>query len=350
MVSGFQGTCKGQRISKARSLRYPSHVSRSEHTMPSQTRRTFLTTAAATTLTLPHLLRAQAAQSLFHVGVISDEISPDFDHACHVIANDFGLHYVELRALWGKNLQASSDAEIAEAQRLLKKYSLQVTDIASPLFKTDWPGAPKSTYSAAGDLHGAAETTFQQQADILTRSISLARQFGTDKVRCFDFWRIDDPAPFRQAIDDHLRAAAETAGRQGILLVLENEFECNTATGREAARTLAAIPTPHLALNWDPANAVMRGELDAFPAAWALLPKDRIHHCHVKNARKNAAGKIEWSPVGEGYIDWSAQFRALAQTGYHNAVTLETHWTGGGSPEASSRTSWAGMHKALETA
>ncbi len=314
------------------------------------TRRTFLTTAAATTLTLPEILRAQTPKSPFRIAVISDEISPDFDHACHVIANDFGLGFVELRALWGKNLQASSDAEIAEAQRILKKYNLEVTDIASPLFKTDWPGAPKSTYSSAGDLHGAAETTFRQQADILTRSISLAKQFGTDKVRCFDFWRIDDPAPFRHAIDDHLRQAAETAGSQGVLLVLENEFECNTATGREAARTLAAIPSPHLALNWDPANAVMRGELDAFPAAWQLLPKNRIHHCHVKNARTDAAGKIVWSPVGEGYIDWSAQFRALAQVGYHEAVSLETHWTGGGSPEASSRISWAGMQKALASA
>ena len=312
------------------------------------TRRTFLgTAAAAATVTLSRHARA-LVRSPFQVGVITDEISPDFDHACSVIANDFGLRWVELRALWGKNLQASTDAEIAEARRILRKYDLQVTDIASPLFKTNWPGAPRSTYGTAGDMHGAAEATFQQQADVLARSIALARQFGTDKVRCFDFWRLDDVRPYREAIDDHLRAAAETAGRGGILLVLENEFECNTATGREAARTLGAVQTPHLALNWDPANAVMRGELDAFPAGWALLPKDRIHHCHVKNARKNAAGKIEWSPVGEGILDWTAQFRALERAGYRNAVTLETHWTGGGSPEASSRVSWSGMKSALD--
>ncbi len=85
-----------------------------------------------------------ASQSPFKISVISDEISQDFDHACSVIANDFGLHWVELREMWGKNLQESSDAEIAEAQKILAKYSLQVTDIASPLFKVDWPGAPKS--------------------------------------------------------------------------------------------------------------------------------------------------------------------------------------------------------------
>jgi sugar phosphate isomerase/epimerase len=111
-----------------------------------------------------------------------------------------------------------------------------------------------------------------------------------------------------------------------------------------------AITTPHLALNWDPANAVMRSELDAFPTAWDGLPKNRIHHCHCKNAVKDAQGKIEWSPVGKGFIDWTAQFRALRQTGYREAVSLETHWRGAGTPEESSRVSWAGMKQALEGA
>jgi hypothetical protein len=34
--------------------------------------------------------------------------------------------------------------------------------------------------------------------------------------------------------------------------------------------------------------------------------------------------------------------------GYHDALSLETHWRGGGTPEASSRISWAGMKKQLE--
>ena len=42
--------------------------------------------------------------SPFHLGVITDEISQDFGHACDVAANDFGMHFIELRELWGKNL------------------------------------------------------------------------------------------------------------------------------------------------------------------------------------------------------------------------------------------------------
>jgi sugar phosphate isomerase/epimerase len=212
--------------------------------------------------------------------------------------------------MWGKNTMDLSDDQIAEAKKILAKYNLRVTDIASPLFKTDWPGAPRSPYGAKGDVFGAAEVAFKHQDELLERAISLAKQFNTGKVRCFDFWRLDDVAPYRAVIDEKLRSAAEVAGKHDILLVLENEFECNTATGREATRTLNAVPSPHLALNWDPANAVMRGELDAFPAAWDTLPKNRIHHCHVKNAVKNAAGKIEWAPVDIGLIDWTAQFRS----------------------------------------
>ena len=310
-------------------------------------RRHFIQGAAslASVLSLP--IRALAAASNFRIGVISDEISQDFDHACYVIAKEYGLHYVELRALWGKNLQETSEAQIADAQKILAKYALTVTDIASPLYKVDWPGAPPSQYGSRADLHGAADATFKQQHDVLRRSIELAKQFNTNKVRCFDFWRIDDVKPYRAAINDQLQKAAEFSDKHGILLVLENEFACNTATGREAAATVAGVPTKNLALNWDPGNAVMRGELDAFPNGWAALPKDRIHHCHVKNAVKDTQGKIQWSPVDIGYIDWTAQFRALNSIGYSNAVNLETHWNGGGNPEQSSDRSWSGMKKSL---
>ena len=305
---------------------------------------------AAACAARPLIGMAEMSKSPFKIAVINDEISQDFDRACYVASHDFAMSWIELRSMWGKNVTELSAAQIEEAQKILKKYNLQVTDIASPLFKTDWPGAPRSPYGSKGDLHGAAEATFKEQDEILARSISLARQFKTGKVRCFDFWRLDDVAPYRAAIDEKLRSAAETAGKQGILLVLENEFACNTATGRESARTMNAVPTPHLALNWDPANAVTRGELDAFPAGWDAIPKNRIHHCHCKNAVKNAEGKIDWSPVDKGIIDWAAQFRALKRLGYRDAVSLETHWHGAATPEESSRISWAGMKQALKDA
>ncbi|MGA1982533.1 MAG: sugar phosphate isomerase/epimerase family protein [Acidobacteriaceae bacterium] len=310
------------------------------------TRREFLATAAcaATALAVPMRAFAQA-NSPFRVSVITDEISPDFDHACSVAAKDFGLSWVEIRALWNKNIVDLNSDEVSRAQAILAKYNLRVTDIASPLFKVDWPGAPRSKFSSSTQ-NFAANSDFNHQDQVLSACIDLAKQFKTDKIRCFDFWRLDDVTPYRAAMDDKLRAAAETTRKQGVALILENEQECNTSTAPEAVRLLAAVPL--LGLNWDAANAVWAGEHDAFPAGWAMLPKDRILHCHCKNTVLNDAGKPAWSPVDIGLIDWTAQFRALKQMGYHNAVSLETHWRGAGTPEASSRISWAGMKKALE--
>lgn len=311
------------------------------------TRREFLATASCAAAALAAQGRAFAQMnSPFKISVITGEISEDFDHACSVASKDFGMQWVELRTMWGKNIVDLSTDEIVRVQTTLIKYSLRVTDIASPLFKVDWPDAPRSKYSSQHD-NFAANTEFKKQDDVLATCIELAKQFKTDKIRCFDFLRLDDVATYRAAIDEKLRAACETARRQNIMLVIENEQSCNTATAPEAARTLAAVPA--LMLNWDPANAAYAGETDAFPTGWTLLPKDRIRHCHCKNTVRNAGGKMAWSPVDIGFIDWVAQFRALKQIGYHNAVSLETHWAGGGTPEASSRISWAGMKKALDT-
>ena len=112
-------------------------------------RRNFLATAACATAALAAPIRAFAQKLALQLSVITDEISDDFDHACSVAANDFGLGWVEIRALWNKNIAGPQLRRIARAQAILAKYNLRVTDIASPLFKVDWPGAPRSRFSSA---------------------------------------------------------------------------------------------------------------------------------------------------------------------------------------------------------
>ncbi|HTS11556.1 MAG TPA: sugar phosphate isomerase/epimerase family protein [Candidatus Limnocylindrales bacterium] len=287
-------------------------------------------------------------KSPFRISVINDEITQDFARACEIAANEFGMSWIELRGMWNKNVVNLDAKEIAESQRILKQYDLRVSDIASPLFKVDWPGAPKSKFSPSGAQFGA-DFSFDQQTEVLDRSISLAKAFGADRVRCFDFWRLEDPAPYREAMNRKLQEAADRAGKSGIILVLENEPSCNTATAAEAAKLLDAIQSPHLMLNWDPGNAAEHGEIP-YPDGYRLLPKNRIGHCHCKDAAKKPGGGYEWAAMGRGLIDWTGQFRALLHDGYHYAVSLETHWRGAGTAEESTRQSWAGMKKELAAA
>ena len=287
--------------------------------------------------------------SPFKIAVINDEITQDFGHACEVAAREFGMQWIELRGMWNKNLLKLDAKEIKEARRILERNKLRVTDIASPLFKVDYKDAPKSKYSPKRDQFNA-DFTFDQQDEVLERCIALAKAFRTDRVRCFDFWRLEDQAPYRAAINEKILQAANTAGKKGITLVLENEAACNTATGAEAAKLLAGINSPYLMLNWDAGNAAARGETP-FPDGYNLLPKNRIGHCHCKDAVKKAdSSGTDWAPMGGGFIDWVGQFKALRQDGYHQAVSLETHWRGAGTPEASTRQSWAGMKQQLQKA
>lgn len=295
------------------------------------------------------LARAAQASCPFRVAVINDEITQDFDRACYVAAHDFGLEWIELRAMWNKNITDLNAAEIGESKKILARHKLRVTDIASPLYKTGWLGAPPSKEGEHKDQFHA-NFDFKQQDEVLERSIDMAGTFGTDRVRCFDFWRLDDVKPYREAINDKLRQAARQCAKSHLILLLENEMECNTATGAEAAATLAAIQEPNFMLNWDPGNAATFPDTVPYPKGYDLLPKKRIGHCHAKNVVRKAGGKWEWAPVGVGVVDWVGQLRALKRDGYRYAVSLETHWGGAGTPEASSRVSMKGLKEALAKA
>ena len=284
----------------------------------------------------------------FQLSVITDELTQDFGHALEVAAKEFQLGFVEVRELWNKNIVNLDEKEVAEVKRLLTQYDLKVTDIASPLFKVDWPGAPTSKYSPKGDSYNAS-FSFAQQDEVLERAAAMARALGTNKVRLFDFWRLEDVRPYRNDIDQKLRDISEKAAQKNILLVLENEYECNTATSAECARTLAAVANKNFFLNWDPGNAAKLGD-KVFPEGYAMLPKNRIGHMHLKDVKRNTDGTYDWECMGRGTIDYEGQFRAMLRDGYHGTMSLETHWHGAKDIEESSRQSMAGTKELLRKA
>jgi len=316
----------------------------------STSRREFLAGMGATGALAAASRKARAlAGCPFRLAVINDEITQDFDHACYVASHDFGLNWIELRGMWHKNVTALNSDEIAESRKILAKYKLRVTDIASPLYKVAWPGAPLPS-NRRKDRTFNADYTFKQQSALLERCIDLCKEFQTDRIRCFDFWRLEDVKPYRAAINDKLREAAQVCAKHNLILLLENEMECNTGSGKEAAETLKEVTEPNFMLNWDPGNsATFPGDVP-YPTDYDLLPKHRIGHCHCKDTIRKPDGKWAWAPVGGGIIDWVGQFRAFMRDGYHYAVSLETHWHGGGTPEASSRISMKGLKEDLAKA
>ncbi len=249
--------------------------------------------------------------------------------------------------MWGKNVTDLPDADLDRAKTILAKYNLRVTDIASPLFKTDWPGAPLSKLSEHRDQF-KADFTFKQQEDLLEHCITLAKTFRHRSHPLLRFLAARKRCALSRWPSTKSCAMPRAAAHgSNLILLLENEMSCNTATGGEAAATLRAVPEANFMLNWDPGNAATFPNSEPFPNGYNLLPKKRIGHCHAKNVVRKPDDKWEWAPVGTGVVDWPGQLAALQRDGYRYAVSLETHWRGAGTPEASTRESWNGLKDAL---
>src|SRR5215469_18222451 len=185
---------------------------------------------------------ARLAKSPFKISVITDEISQDFGHACEVASQQFGMGWVEIRSLWNKNIVNLDAKEIAEVLANLKRNHLRVTDVASPLFKVGWPGAPQSKFAERDQFN--ANFTFEQQDEVLDRSIEIAKKLAADRIRCFDFWRLEDQAPYRKAMNEKLENAAEKVGKAGLVLILEKMWRRPTtaSSGRRWAKASSTGP------------------------------------------------------------------------------------------------------------
>ncbi len=311
-------------------------------------RRREFVTGGATALLLSGIPMRAANLDQFKLGVITDEVTQDFEKAL-VWAKGFGLGWVELRFVWNKYVTDLKPDEVKRAKELLAKYGMRVSVLDSPYFKTLLPGTTSKFNEGKRD---PLQSDFDRQSEVLEKAIARATDFGTDKVRIFSFLRVQDPKAAFDRVAKELSNTAEIAEREEIRLVLENEFSCNVATGVESAALLNAVKSPALGLNWDPGNAYAAGELQPFPNGYDAIDKKRIWHMHLKDAAPNPkGGEALWEPIGGGKIDYIGQFQALLKQGYEGTMSLETHYLNAAKDkEASSRESMDGLLKVIREA
>jgi sugar phosphate isomerase/epimerase len=253
------------------------------------------------------------------LGVITDEISQDFEQALAFLTL-YSLRFCELRELWGKNIMNASQQELERAKQLLREHGIRVTNIASPIFKYDLPELPAP--ASQRDVF-RAQFTDRDTDKLLRKAAELSHFFNTPLVRIFSYWRVENPEKAYPFVRDRLARAAAFARSHAMIFCLENEHTCNVGTGRELARMLKAVNSPHLRGVWDPGNAVTLGEApypDGHDAVRGLFD-----HMHVKDLRKDSGNWI-WLPVGQGVADFPAVFTALRRENYSGTISLETHY------------------------
>ncbi len=258
------------------------------------------------------------------IAAITDEFSPNLARTIPFM-REIGMTGAELRIVNGKNIMDLTTDELERAKNLLAEANLEVLSIASPLLKCVLPNAPETDSRFQHDIF-ASKHSFEDQPRLTEQAFRIAKLFGAKIVRVFSYWRTVQPERCFDAIVKALSELAAQGAAEGVIIGLENEHACNVGTAAESARVLAAVQHKNLQLVWDPANALVAGEVP-FPDGYNLLPKERIVHVHAKDCHMEGEKPV-WGPLGTRHVDWKGQIAALANDGYGGAISLETHWPG----------------------
>lgn len=296
------------------------HISSS---WPSLNRRQFTRSAAVTAASLFPILRAATYDYPWKLGVITDEVSADLSTVLSDFYPKYGLKWAEIRNLKvdGKSVYFYRSATVAQAKAVRKQLDdagVKMSVLDSGVYKIPLPGT-KPLGEDTSDLN-PEHSEYRRQLDDLKHAAEVAHAVGTDRIRIFTFKRVANPDEIFDRIVDELNKALEVAKQSGVVLVVENEFDCNTGTGKETAKLFKTISDRRLMHNWDPGNCYEAGE-KPFPDAWDQLDHSRITHIHLKDAK----GK-KWEPIGAGDIDFVGQFEALKKMRYAGTLSLETHY------------------------
>ena len=103
------------------------------------------------------------------ISAFSDEYADSLQEQCEAL-NGFGISYMEMRGVNGKNVSTLTKDEVKQAKTILNDYGIKVSSIGSPLGKI----------KVDGDLDGHLETA--------KRVFETANELGAKNIRMFSFY------------------------------------------------------------------------------------------------------------------------------------------------------------------
>jgi sugar phosphate isomerase/epimerase len=260
------------------------------------------------------------------LGVITDGISRDFEHALKVLT-EAGLEYAELQFLGDQEVGDLSDDEMAKTQSLIEAYQVKVSCI--------------SRHNFAGLLVGATEVgdaNHQKHMDGLKRCIDMAKAVDCGLVRIMSFRR--EMILFGTAGAEHwivskgswekllqlLAPAVQLAEDEGVTLVLETGNNAMITSGYLGRKLLDDLGTMRLKILWDPGNSLYACE-PTYPDGYEALRVDGIGHLHIKDCIVDMPkATVHFCEMGAGQMGpyFEPLAAALKRDGYLGGISLES--------------------------
>ena len=234
------------------------------------------------------------------LSAFADEYADGLKEQCEAL-NKFGIEYIELRGVNGKNVSTLTESEVKETKRILDDCEIRVSSIGSPLGKID----------IKGDLNGHYETA--------KRVYETANILGANNVRIFSFYSKETPFDkCKGEIYDGIEKLVDLSDGTGLTLCHENEA---LIYGESPEKCLEIVEYfgGRMRCVFDMGNFVLDG-YDPM-AAYKLL-SDYIEYFHIKDAFYSG----EIVPAGKG----EAKIKEILDDykvngGKDTFITLEPH-------------------------
>ena len=235
------------------------------------------------------------------LSAFSDEYADGLKEQCQAL-NGFGIEYMEMRGVNGKNVSTLTKTEVLEAKSVLNDYAIKVSSIGSPLGKI----------KIDGDIDAHLE--------VAKRVFDTANEFGAKNIRMFSFYLPEGKcrAECKGQIFGALERLVKTAEEHGVTLCHENEALIYGESPEKCLEILQYFGGK-LKCVLDMGNFVLDGynPMDAY-----LLLKNHIEYFHIKDALY--AGAIV--PAGKGEAQIKEILDAYKESDAKDTfITLEPH-------------------------
>ena len=234
------------------------------------------------------------------LSAFADEYADDLKAQCEAL-NDFGIEYIELRGVNGKNVSVLTEGEVKETKKILDDYGIKVSSIGSPLGKID----------IKGDLNGHFETA--------KRVYETANILGAKNVRMFSFYSKETPFnKCKSEIYSGLEKLVDLSDDTGLTLCHENEALIY-GESPEKCLEIAEYFGGRIKCVFDMGNFVLDGYEPM--AAYKIL-FDYIEYFHIKDAFYTGA----IVPAGKGEAKIEEILDDYKSNGKKDAfISLEPH-------------------------
>jgi sugar phosphate isomerase/epimerase len=236
-----------------------------------------------------------------------DEISPDPAIQLAVL-EALGARHIEVRSAWGVNVVDFDEERTDAVAELVSGAGFGVSAVASPIGKVD------------------VSLPIEHEVERLRRVIAVAHRLETRYIRVFSFYRAEGQTAegIRDDVLARLRALAELAEAEDVVLLHENEKDIYGDVPSRVLDIAESVGSDHLRLAWDNANFVQCG-VKPFSEGWASLAP-YVDYLQVKDALA-ATGEVV--PAGEGDGELLETVTALRDAGYSGFASLEPHLAAG---------------------